>query len=172
MQMRHFRYFIAAAEEGSFLKASSRLRVAQTSLSRQIRDLEREVGVALFDRLPRGVRLTRAGEVFLKEARATLECAARAVAMARNEGAADTMLRIAHGTLFLHATTVSRILAAYHAVSPDHNIVISRLNETKQRSALREQRIDVAVSFIATPAVEGLSAHRLLDAAIRGVVLP
>lgn len=172
MQMRHFRYFIAAAEEGSFLKASSRLRVAQPSLSRQIRDLEREVGVALFDRLPRGVRLTPAGDVFLKEARNTLECAARAVAMARNEGSADKMLRIAHGTLFLHATTVSRILAAFHESYPESNIVIRRLNETKQRAALRERRIDVAVSFIATPTIEHLSTYLLVDAQIRGVVLP
>jgi DNA-binding transcriptional LysR family regulator len=172
MQMRHFRYFIAAAEEGSFLKAASRLRVAQPSLSRQIRDLEREIGVALFERLPRGVRLTPAGDAFLTEARNTLECAARAVATARNEGAAEKLLRIAHGTLFLHATTVSKIIAAYRDAYPDSNITIRRLNETKQRSALRERRVDVALSFIATPSVPGLRTFRLLDAEIRGVVLP
>jgi DNA-binding transcriptional LysR family regulator len=172
MQMRHFRYFIAAAEEGSFLKAASRLRVAQPSLSRQIRDLEREIGVSLFERLPRGVRLTPAGSAFLTEARNTLECAARAVATARHEGAAEKMLRIAHGTLFLHATTVSKILAAYREENPDSNVTIRRLNETKQRAALRERRIDMAISFIATPTVPGLKVHRLLDAEIRGVVLP
>jgi DNA-binding transcriptional LysR family regulator len=172
MQLRHFRYFIAAAEEGSFLKAAGRLRVAQPSLSRQMRDLEREVGVTLFERLPRGVRMTPAGEVFLKEARNTLECAARAVAVARHEGAADKMLRLAHGTLFLHATTISRVLAAYRAQYPETNVTIRRMNETRQRAALRERRIDVAVSFIATPTIEGLSTHLLVNSEIRGVVIP
>lgn len=172
VQMRHFRYFIAAAEEGSFLKAAGRLRVAQPSLSRQIRDLEREVGVALFDRMPRGVRLTRAGEVFLREARNTMECAARAVETARLEGAADKVLRIAHGTLFLHATTISRVLAEYREAYPESNVSIRRMNETKQRAALREHRIDVAISFIPTPTIDGLHTYRLLDAEIRGVVLP
>jgi DNA-binding transcriptional LysR family regulator len=171
MQMRHFRCFIAAAEEGSFLKAASRLRVAQPSLSRQIRDLEREVGVLLFERMPRGVRLTAAGDVFLLEARNTLESAARAMATARREGATDK-LRIGHGTLFYCAQTVVRLLASFRHAYPDTQITISRLNETKQRAALREQSIDVAIAFIGTPTVEGLNVFRLRDTAITGVVLP
>src|SRR5256885_16878387 len=83
MELRHLRYFVSVAEQGGFLKAAGQLRVAQSALSKQIRDLEREVGVALFERLSRGVRLTAAGEVFLAEARATLERAAGAVAGAR-----------------------------------------------------------------------------------------
>src|SRR5438093_574784 len=79
MELRHLRYFVSVAEQGGFLKAAGQLRVAQSALSKQIRDLEREVGVALFERLSRGVRLTAAGEVFLAEARATLERAAGAV---------------------------------------------------------------------------------------------
>jgi DNA-binding transcriptional LysR family regulator len=172
MQMRHFRCFIAAAEEGSFLKAASRLRVAQPSLSRQIRDLEREVGVLLFERLPRGVRLTAAGDVFLQEARNTLESAARAIATARREGATDKLLRIGHGTLFYCAQTVVRLFASFRHAYPDTQITISRLNETRQRAALREQSIDVAITFIATPTVEGLNVFRLRDTAITGVVLP
>src|ERR1041384_2675104 len=83
MELRHLRYFVAVAEEHSFVQAARRLRVAQPALSRQIRDLETEVGVALFHRLPRGVRLTPAGETFLTDARCTLEIAARAIATAR-----------------------------------------------------------------------------------------
>jgi DNA-binding transcriptional LysR family regulator len=172
MQMRHFRYFIAAAEEGSFLKAAARLRVAQPSLSRQIRDLEREVGVPLFERMPRGVRLTPAGNAFLTEARNTLECAARAVAIARHEGASDRVLRIGHGTLFHYATEVAQLLAAFRESYPETNVTIRRMNEVKQRSALRERRIDVAVTFIATPTIEGFNVHHLLDSPITGVVLP
>ena len=171
MQMRHFRYFIAAAEEGSFLKAAGRLRVAQPSLSRQIRDLEREVGVPLFERMPRGVRLTPAGNAFLTEARNTLESAARAIAIARHEGASERVLRIGHGTLFHYAGAVAQLLAKFREAYPETNVTIRRMNEVKQRSALRERRIDVAVAFIATPTVEGFNVFHLVDSPITGVVL-
>ena len=172
MQMRHFRYFIAAAEAGSFLKASSRLRVAQPSLSRQMRDLEREVGAVLFDRLPRGVRLTPAGEAFLIEARNTIECARRAVATARLEGAADRMLRVGYDSLFYCSRTVSKLLAAFRNAYPQTKMTIMRLNETKQRAALRERRIDVAIEFICTPTVAGFTTYHLMDVEITGVVIP
>src|SRR2546423_15621748 len=75
MELRHFRYFVAVAEEHSFAHAARRLRVAQPALSKQIRDLETELGVTLFERLPRGVRLTPAGGAFLADARGTPEAA-------------------------------------------------------------------------------------------------
>jgi DNA-binding transcriptional LysR family regulator len=69
MELRHIRYFIAVAEERSFTRAAERLWVAQPGLSRQIRDLERELGAQLFERRPRGVELTAVGELFLERAR-------------------------------------------------------------------------------------------------------
>src|SRR6201987_4310479 len=73
MELRHLRYFIAVAEEGSLtLAAERRLHTAQPSLSRQIRDLEYEVGAQLLIRSARGVELTDAGRVFLDHARLAL----------------------------------------------------------------------------------------------------
>ena len=87
MELRHLRYFVAVAEEGSVtLAAERRLHTAQPSLSRQIRDLEHEVGVPLLRRTPRGVELTDAGAVFLDYARMALAQADSAREAARRAG--------------------------------------------------------------------------------------
>src|SRR6201992_1961866 len=73
MELRHLRYFVAVAEEGSLtVAAQKRLHTAQPSLSRQIHDLELELGVQLLIRGPRGIELTAAGRVFLDHARVAL----------------------------------------------------------------------------------------------------
>src|SRR5260221_12558642 len=72
MELRHLRYFVAVGEEHHYGRAAERLRVAQPALSRQIQDLEREIGFQLFDRLPRGVRLSAAGRALLEDARLIL----------------------------------------------------------------------------------------------------
>src|SRR5258706_1705141 len=73
MELRHLRYFVAIGEEQHYGRAAHRLRVAQPALSRQIQDLEEELGFKLFDRLPRGVRLNSAGKLFLEDARRILQ---------------------------------------------------------------------------------------------------
>jgi len=84
MELRHLRYFVAVAEAGSMkLAAASRLHTAQPSLSRQMRDLEREVGAAMFTRGVRGIELTAAGRAFLDHARLALTQAEAAVEAAR-----------------------------------------------------------------------------------------
>jgi len=84
MELRHLRYFIAVAEEGSLtVAAEKRLHTAQPSLSRQLRDLEQEVGTQLFTRGARGIELTPAGRAFLDHARLALGQAAEAVQAAR-----------------------------------------------------------------------------------------
>jgi DNA-binding transcriptional LysR family regulator len=75
MELRHLRYFVAIAEERSFTRAAERLWVAQPGLSTQVRRLETELGVRLFERHTRGVDLTQAGELFLDRARAALAAA-------------------------------------------------------------------------------------------------
>ncbi len=84
MELRHLRYFVAVAETGSLTEAAeNRLHTSQPSLSRQLRDLEFEVGAQLLLRGPRGVTLTPAGRVFLDHARLALAQAGEAIAAAR-----------------------------------------------------------------------------------------
>src|ERR1700733_4756551 len=84
MELRHLRYFVAVAEAGSLtLAAEQRLHTAQPSLSRQIRDIEHEVGVELMTRSARGIELTAAGSAFLEHARLALAQAAAATEAAR-----------------------------------------------------------------------------------------
>lgn len=89
MELRHLRYFTAVAEALNFTKAAARLRVAQPALSRQVQDLEDEIGVDLLTRSPRGVALTAEGKLFLEEARELIKRADEAVektrALARGE---------------------------------------------------------------------------------------
>jgi len=85
MELRHLRYFVAVADQLSFTKAAQELRVAQPALSRQIRQLEEEMGVKLLERNRRAVALTQGGAAFLSEARAVLRQSENAVRMAQQQ---------------------------------------------------------------------------------------
>jgi DNA-binding transcriptional LysR family regulator len=173
MELRHFRYFVAVAEERSFVQAARRLRVAQPSLSKQVRALETELGVTLFDRLPRGVQLTRAGEAFLIEARSTLDAADRAVTSARGAAQDGTsVLNFAHGELSVYAAVVEDLLAAFRDAHPEAQVRVSTTSDADTHKALRERQIDSAAVFIAQWPVVGFDALRLVDCASGGVLLP
>ena len=83
MELRHFRYFVAVAGEENVSRAALKLHVSQPGLSRQVRDLEEEIGFQLFERSAKSLRLTEAGRVFLVEARQVLQHAEEAVKKAR-----------------------------------------------------------------------------------------
>ncbi len=173
MELRHLKYFVAVAEERSFIGAATRLRVAQPSLSKQIRDLEIEVGTVLFERGPRGVLLTAAGRAFLVEARHTLDVASRAVASARSAAVGrDSPLRFAHGELSSYGTDLENLLARFRDTNPAAQIEISSSHDGDIFHALRERRVDVGSIFVAEWPVPGFEAHRLIDASVTGVLLP
>jgi len=95
MELRHLRYFVAAAEELHFRRAAERLGIAQPALSQQIQQLEQEIEALLFHRLTRGVELADAGRVFLDDARAILDHVEQAKAKAQRVARGDQgMIRI------------------------------------------------------------------------------
>src|SRR6478609_1270085 len=102
MELRHLRYFIAVAETENVLHAATqKLHVSQPAVSRQIRDLEEELGVQLFERTGKSVSLTDAGHFFLKETRAVLERTAEAVQNVRAFAqAGETELHICYTPIF------------------------------------------------------------------------
>ena len=112
MEIRHLRSFIAIAEERSFTRAAERLWVAQPGLSAQVRRLERELGVRLFDRHARGVDLTDAGELFLERARIAVGAAEDAFATGQDMAAGLV------GLLFMTEISVGAITAAIWSGDP------------------------------------------------------
>lgn len=114
MELRHLRYFVAVSDAGSITRAAGMVRVAQPSLSRQLRQLEDEVGESLFDRSGRRVRLTAAGEVFLPLARDLVGRADRALALMHDLSApGQVTLRMA-----APETTVADVIAPFLATLP------------------------------------------------------
>src|SRR5580765_2083765 len=90
MELRQLRYFVAVGEEQHYGRAEKRLRVAQPALSRQIQNLEEEIGFELFERLPRGVKITAAGELFLDDARRILQEITDATVRAKREASGQS----------------------------------------------------------------------------------
>ena len=143
MELRHLRYFVGVAEEQHFGRASERLHIAQPALSRQIQDLEREIGFALFDRLPRGVRLNAAGKLFLTDARRILrdldEAKLRAERIAH--GKAGT-LRIGIATAVSWHGLVVDSFREFRRQHPDAELELHHLLSPHQVEAILSGRLD------------------------------
>jgi LysR family hca operon transcriptional activator len=146
MELRHLRYFIAVAEEGSFSNAAERrLHTAQPSLSRQIRDLELEVGVKLLERKARGIALTAAGRVFLDHARLALlqvEAAGEAARRAEQPEKPGFVVGFLAGQEVVWLSEALRIL---REEAPDIEITLSSRPSTELADALMQGKVDVAL---------------------------
>src|SRR5580692_8483526 len=146
MELRHLRYFIAVAEEGSFINAAERrLHTAQPSLSRQIRDLELEVGVKLLERKARGIVLTAAGQVFLDNARLVLmqlDAAGEAARRAEQPKKPGFVVGFLAGQEVIWLSETLRIL---QEEAPGTDITISSLSSPELANALMQNRMDVAL---------------------------
>ncbi len=146
MELRHLRYFVAVAEELNFGRAAERLGIAQPPLSRQIRDLERELGTALFDRVSRGVELTAAGRAFLPEARLTIAQSERARRTAQRAAAGETgRLRVGFVEAATHSGILPDVLSFFRVHLPSIGLSLFELDPLRQAEAFQDGRIDVGI---------------------------
>lgn len=143
MELRHLRYFMTVAQEQSFTKAAEKLYTAQPSLSQQIKDLENEVGVTLFDRTTRKVMLTDEGKAFQKYAELTLENAKQAIAAAR-QVAQQKNNQIHIGFLNVAELKIMpKIFAELKNNMPDLKIHLHSLTCIEQNQKLRNAELDI-----------------------------
>lgn len=149
MELRHLRYFVAVAEHLSFTAAANSLGVSQPPLSQQIRDLELEIGVNLFERSSRRVALTPAGEDFLRNARAILAQAADAVDRARTIGTGTAGILNIGMTSSVLVGPLGRLIRAFEQRCRSVDVRIHEMAPADQIAALKAHRTDL--SFLRSP---------------------
>lgn len=161
MEIRHLRYFVAVAEELNFTRAAAKLRTAQPSLSQQIRQLEKLVGVQLLDRSRHHVALTNAGRVFLQQARDILSRVEHARRLARRaaDGRAGDLSVGTFPSADVRILPALRPLVAEHM--PDLRLILHSKYAVDPVEGLRSGTLDVA--FMRGPVdAEGLESCELL----------
>src|SRR5262245_26407096 len=145
MEIRHLRYFVTVAEELNISRASARLRISQPAVSRQLRDLEQELGVELFRREKAGIKLTPAGVAFLAHARDLLRRSGEAVKhMAAFRKPAQKTLTVGYIAPVL-ANILTPALRRFSAKAPDAEVSLREMAPGDQVKALRDRRIDLAL---------------------------
>ena len=159
MELRHLRYFVAVAEEQSFTKASEKLFIAQPPLSRQIQNLESELGIQLFERGSRPLQLTDAGQFFYQHAVTLLAKAEEVKTMTKRIGLIETTIRMGFVGSLLYGL-LSRIVYAFKQQQPQLKIELIEMGTAEQIQALKEGRIDI-----------GFGRLRISDSAVRRVLL-
>jgi DNA-binding transcriptional LysR family regulator len=151
MDLRHLRYFIAVAEEKNIGRAALRLNISQPPLTRQIQQVEAELGVRLFNRTPKGMEATAAGELFLEEARNI--CAVFEQATERTQRAGQGKLGRLDVAIFGSGIldAIPKLLLAFRHAYPEVNIVLHTMNKGEQIEALRQRRITVGFNRMLSP---------------------
>jgi DNA-binding transcriptional LysR family regulator len=152
MELRHLRYFLAVAEELHFGRAAARVHIAQPPLSKQIQQLEQEIGVQLFKRSKRSVELTDAGKIFQREALGILNSLENAIKKVKLAGWGDAgWLSVG----FIASSTydvLPIILKEFKNRHPEIELVLQEIQSSEQNQALRDGRVHV--SFARFPKTE------------------
>jgi DNA-binding transcriptional LysR family regulator len=148
MELRHLRYFVAVGEEQHYGRGAQRLHVAQPALSRQIQDLEEEVGFKLFDRLSRGVKLSTAGKVFLEEARRILQQVDDATKRAKRVASGQSgILRAGFIESMSWHGIVPDSFRKFRERQPDAELQIKPLSSLEQIAAVQSGQLDAGFVF-------------------------
>jgi DNA-binding transcriptional LysR family regulator len=164
MELRHLRYFLAVAEECNFTRAAAKLGIGQPPLSQQIRDLEREVGAALFHRVPHGAELTAAGAAFLGEAKASLAAAEKAKLAAQSANRGETgRLSLGFTASSAFNPVVSTTIRRFSARWPDVRLALTEMNTLALMQKLEGGELDAAFMRPSLDDPAGVRLRRLPD---------
>lgn len=157
MELRHLRYFIAAAEEEHFGRASERLHVTRPAVSQIVADLEDELGTVLFERLAHRVKLTAAGRALLPQLQGIMAELSQAFTMAKRVGDGKTgALNIGYGSLSLLHPLFRAAIREFHDAYPDVTLSLHEMATTEQVKAVADGRIQAGfMHFGPSPAGAG-----------------
>ena len=157
MELRQLKYFVAVAEELNFRRAAEKLYMQQPPLSRQIRQLEAELGVELFHRTKRSVSLTEAGQAFLNEARLTLAQAQRAINAVQRS---PTPSKLTIGfSICAFDRVLPELIQKFRQQHSEHLVDLIEMSKARQIQALLEHQIDIGFCYapIAKPELDSLT---------------
>lgn len=164
MELRHLRYFIAVAELRSVRAASEQLHVTQPAISRQIQDLEDAIGAVLFERTPRGLKLTAAGEAYLHEAREILARVDVANRLARQIAAGlRGHLRIGFVENAAWSGIVSAALRTFEQKVPHVSLELQPMNTPEQLDAIAAGRLDGGFCYRVGVLPDGIAGVPVLE---------
>ncbi|MEZ5476079.1 MAG: LysR substrate-binding domain-containing protein [Thiolinea sp.] len=158
IELRHLRSFIVVAEEGNIGRAATRLNISQPPLTRQIHQLEQELGVQLLIRTPHGVELTAAGALFLEEARTI--CTQVRLASEKTQRAGEGKLGRLDIAIFGSAILrdIPQLLLNFHQHYPDVSVVLHTMAKGQQIEALRQRRINAGFNRL-LPALPDIASE-------------
>lgn len=161
MELRHLRYFVAIADSLSFTKAAAQLRVAQPALSRQLRDLEDELGARLLERNSRGVCLTPTGKTFVTEARAILAHADQAIAAVRRTAKTE-VIHIGYAPT-LASPHLPGAVERWTAQHPHARAELHDLSTTEMLAGLNAGKLDLAIGAKPDTTPDGIESRVLRE---------
>jgi len=164
MELRHIRYFLAVAEERHFTRAAAKVGIGQPPLSQQIKDLEGEVGAALFHRVAHGAELTEAGKAFLAGVKEMPLIAERATMAARRAARGETgSLRVGFTASAMFNVVVPSTIRAFRRAYPDIDLTLEEANTAPLTARLREGTLDAGFLRPGAAGIGELQVRRLSE---------
>ncbi len=148
MELRHLKYFVTLAEELNFSRAAERVGIAQPPFSKQIRDLEIELGVTLFERTKRRVQITKAGRIFLTEVKLVMQQVNVAIAAVQKAGKGESGQLIVGFNNAASYSVLPDVLKQFYDRYPDAEIVLKELTTSQQLANLKNGQIDIGLQCL------------------------